>query len=130
MTIQKKILHEDLDKLSDEFPNQVFIFGNGPDEYLERPLNYWGKGITFVSIQDYQLWLKGESVLFSKTFAPKSNIQNRREIWISGGISKNSGDNVDYASIKYALSNDDELSLDGFKLVKQYKTLNLFEKEE
>lgn len=124
----KTELYKDLDILINEYPDEVFIVGNSPDDYLDTFLDYWGDGITFVSIQDYQLWQNQESVLFTKTYAPKSNIQNRREIWLSGGISKNSGDNTDYASIKYAICKENTLDIEGFKFVKKYKTFTLFEK--
>ena len=56
---------------------------------------YWGNNVTeFVSIQDYGLFKKNETVIFEKTFIPKVNIADRRQIWISAGINKNSNDNT------------------------------------
>jgi len=120
----------DLDQISKEYPNETFIVGNEPDDYQLLADLYWGKDVReFVSIQDYNLYLQNSSTLIEREFrsGPK-NIYGRREIWIKGGIGKPLNDPTDYASIKYAISLDENLSLDGFGLIKRYDYLSLYKK--
>ena len=76
------------------------------------------------------LEMSGEKVIFEKEFHPYPNIDERREIWIKGGISKTTNDKTDYNSVKYAISDKKEIDLNGFKLVKSYNLLNVFEKQK
>jgi hypothetical protein len=128
-SFEKEVISEDLIKISKDFPNQTFIVGDYDDYYSILAEAYWGEEIEeFVSIQDYNLFLKNETVIFEKEFHPIPTIKERREIWLAGGISKGSKDTTDYNRINYAISSKTEMDLKGFNLVKSYKTLNVFEK--
>ena len=124
-----RFIEEDLNNIAKDFPNEYFVVGNNPDYYAKLARIYWGRDIQeFVSIEDYELFLKNETILFEKEFHPISNIEDRREIWIKGGISKSTVDSTPYNEIKYAISNEPEINLNGFKLLNSYKELNVFEK--
>jgi hypothetical protein len=73
--------------------------------------------------------LDGESTLFSKEITSKSTVQNRREIWIEGGIRKNSNDMTDYESIDLAIGVNEPVSLENFELTKKYNILFVSQKE-
>ncbi|MDD5193394.1 MAG: hypothetical protein PHF67_02295 [Candidatus Nanoarchaeia archaeon] len=123
----QETLQEDLLRLSEDFPNQTFLVGNNPDDYQILADLYWGKGISeFVSIQDYNLWFSNNTVLFQKKFMPAPNIEDRRQIWIIGGMSKNEKDPTDYKNIKYAITINQPLKIEGFKFIKKYEFLNLY----
>ncbi len=120
----------DLNALAKEFPKETFIVGNDPDSYITPALLYWGNDVKeWVSIQDYELYLKNQAVLFSKTYAPQPNIADRRVVWIAGGISKNQVDDTDYAAIKYAITTQPNIPLDNFIFKKRYDLLYLYEKK-
>ncbi|MFH1431155.1 MAG: hypothetical protein ABIG37_01665 [Nanoarchaeota archaeon] len=124
-------LNEDIIAIAKDYPAQIFIVGNSPDDYQTLAHVYWEKNIKeFVSIQDYRLFLQDSSLIFKKTICSNSKIQNRREICISAYLERLSDnkDNTDYSSIKYAISLQDNLDLDNFKLIKKYHILSLFEK--
>ncbi|MBS3098795.1 hypothetical protein J4462_01135 [Candidatus Pacearchaeota archaeon] len=122
-------IKDDLEEITDEYPDEVFLVGPHPDSYQVLADTYWGDHVKeFVSVQDYELWLNNESVLFEKKFMPVPKISDRRRIWFVGGISKNENDKTDYASIKYALSLNENLNLDGFKEIKKYRILTLWQK--
>ncbi len=124
------LISQDLEEIEKEFPEESFIVGNTDDSYNSLARFYWGTGIKeFISIQDYNLWLDNETDLFKKRFAFLSNIEDRRYIWIEAGISKNPVDTTNYESLKYALSMDEKLDLNRFKLIKKYDLLYLWEKE-
>ena len=72
--------------------------------------------------------MNNESLLYERTFSPEQRPDIRREFWISIGMGKNQNDLVDYDSIKYAISLEEDLNLEGFKFTKSYSKLNLFEK--
>ncbi len=125
---QEKI-QQDLDSIANDFPNQKFIVGNKPDDYQYLAHLYWGNKIKeFISIQDYKLWLNNETIIFEKQFHPKTNINNRREIWIKGGLSLSEKNTDNYSDINYAISSETQINLKNFKLIKSYKTLNVFHK--
>jgi hypothetical protein len=129
-TFSEDIIKKDLDKISKDYPNEMFLVGNAPDDYQSLAMIYSGDEIReFVSIQDYNLFLENESNLFEKEFRPISNINNRREFWISGGIGKPIDDSTDYESIEYAISLEGNLVLGDFKLIEEYSILRLFKKE-
>lgn len=129
---EKVIFREDLHKIASDYPGQIFIVGNEPDDYGTLAVLYWGDQIKeFVSIQDYKLYLDNTNILVEREFRYPPNInEKRREIWIKGGIGKPLDDPTDYESIKYAISLEDDLDLKGFKLIKKYKILKLFKKME
>lgn len=123
------LITQDLKELTSEHPGEIFVVGPEPDDYTKLAFNYWGKDVgEFVSVQDYQLALKNETVIFKKRFESSSKIQNRRQIWIEGGISRNPDDKTDHGSINYAISVDKNLNLPNFRLVKELRVLSLFEK--
>ncbi|MEK6933966.1 MAG: hypothetical protein AABW75_03760 [Nanoarchaeota archaeon] len=123
------LIIEDLLKLEKEFPNEIFIVGNKPDDYQILADLYWNKEIKeFVSIQDYSLWKKNESIIFKKEFSPLLNIPERRQIWIEGGIKKNENDHTNYKDINYALSIGEPIKLEGFNIVKRYNQLYISKK--
>ena len=126
---QEEILIQDLREISMDFPNEVFIVGNQADSYSLLAMIYWGDDIReFVSIEDYSLSLENKSDIFSKKIYFTPNIAERREIWIGGGIGKNSNDDTNYSSIRFAISDEDNISLQNFRLVKEYEKLSVFEK--
>jgi hypothetical protein len=45
-------------------------------------------------------------------------------------LRKTIADNTDYQSINHAISLEDSLDLDNFKLLKKYQVLSVFKKEE
>lgn len=128
---QDKLILEGLKEIVEAYPNSVFVIGNAPDDYAYLANIYSGNGVKeFVSIQDYELYLNNESVLFEKKIILRPKIRDRREIWIGGGMNKNMNDDTDYGSIKLALGLNEPIKLDNFKLVKKYGLLYLSEKTE
>lgn len=126
----KEIL-ESINLISREFPNSSFVVGNNNDDYRKLASEYWGKGVKeFVSIEDYNLYLKNESVIFQKFYMPQPTIGDRRQVWISAGINKNKEDKTDYNSIQYAIGLNEPIQLNEFKFIKQYGSLYLSKKEE
>lgn len=124
-TIQK-----DLKEIAEDFPNQEFIVGNQPDDYQRLAHLYWDNKIKeFISIQDYELFLKNETTISGKTLCSESKIQNRRDICITIELKKALIDKTDYKNVKYAISLDKNFSLEGFDFIKKYKILSVFEKQ-
>ena len=124
------LIAEDLEKITSEYPDEIFLVGNDGEEYAGLAHIYWGDDVKeFVSMQDYNLYLKNDSTLFEKkiTFAPR--IQDRRQIWIGGGLEKNENDATNYTEIKYGIGVGEPLKAEGFELVKSYKILYLSEKD-
>ena len=126
---ENKLILQDLNQIEKEYPNQVFLVGNNPDDYEILAFLYWGNKVKeFVSIQDYQLNLQGKEILFFKTIESSPKIKDRRQIFISGGIKKSSIDNINYDSIKLAISLEKPLDLEGFEFIKKYNILYLYQK--
>jgi hypothetical protein len=124
------VILSDLKRITSELPNETFIVGNGNDDFQKLSHLYWGNNINeFVSIEDYNLFLNNQTVLFEKNFTPVPNIQDRRQIWISGGISKNENDNTDYSSINYGISFGEPLNLENFSVIRKYGLLYLNQKD-
>lgn len=120
---------KDLSQIARDYPDQVFVVGNENDNYRILAHLYWGKDIKeFISIEDYNLYLQNKSVIASKEVSSNASPEYRREIFLVVGIRKNSNDNTSYNSIKYAISFEDNIDLDGFNLVKRYDKLYLWEK--
>ena len=127
----RDLISLDLNNIAKDYPNQIFVVGNTADFYRILANIYWGDKVKeFVSIEDYSLYLKNDSIISKREFCSDLNIKERRDICISVWIEKNSKDNTDYNSIKYAISEDSFLSLPNFTLIKKYKTLSLFEKNQ
>jgi len=124
---QGDLIAEDLNEIGKEYKGESFIVGNNNDNYRTLAHFYWEDEIKeFISIEDYNLFLKGENKIASKRIGSDSPPNIRREIWIEVGMGKNSNDKTDYENIKYGLSSDEQMN--GFKLVKEYKVLNLFKR--
>ena len=122
---------EDLNKISNDYPNEAFVVGNNPDDYQLLAYYYWGDKIKeFVSIQDYQLYLENQTSLFEKEIRFIPNIQDRRQIWIGGGIEKSQNDNTNYPDIQYAIGLGKPVNLENFKLIKQDVLLYVSKKSE
>jgi len=123
------ILLEDLEEIQEDYPGQVFVVGNLPDDYQKLAHIYWGGGIQeFISIQDYRLYMDGESVIAGKTLCSSSKTWNRRDICITIDLTKTLDDQTDYDSIIYGISLEKDLDINGFELAKEYKLLSVFEK--
>lgn len=131
LTIQnnQEIVLNDLNLIINKHPDQTFLVGPYPDHYQYISHFYWGDKVKeFVSIQDYELWQEDSQDLFKKTFMPVPNIPTRRQIWISGGMSKNFNDKTDYSNIKFAIGVGETLNIKDFNLVQKYNKLYLYEK--
>lgn len=126
---EKDIIRSDLEKIATEFPNELIVIGNSPDNYRILANFYWGNNIKeFVSIEDYQLHFRGNPTVAEKDLCSNVRIKERRDICMSIWIRKAFNDETDYESIKYAISFDDELDLENFELVRKYEKLSLLEK--
>ncbi len=125
-----EMITEDLHDISEEYPDATLVVGNKPDDYQLLAHLYWGSRIKeFVSVQDYELALRNQSVLFEKRFMPAPNIAERRQIWIIGGIGKNLDDPTDYQRITLGIGVGEPLQLNGFTLVKRYRYLYLSKRD-
>jgi uncharacterized membrane protein len=121
------ILKEDLKKIGSEYSGEIFLVGNKPDSYSDLAELYWGSRIKeLVSIQDYNL--KENPIISQKEICTNTRINSRRDICNLIYIRKSFNDKTDYNSIKYAISEEENLNLEGFKLIKKYKLLFIFEK--
>ena len=121
-TFVEDLIREDLRDITARYPNEVFVVGNHPDSYQTLAHAYWGNNIKeFISIQDYEIYLSGNEVIFEKILKPTSNIKNRREIWIGGGMNKRES-GIDYSSIRYLITLEDNSNLENFQLIVKYKT--------
>lgn len=126
---RQEMIEKDLERIVEKYPNEIFLVGNNIDEYAGLARVYWGDDVKeFVSIEDYMLHFKKDATLFEKKikFVPK--IQDRRQIWIGGGLEKNENDATNYTEIKYGIGVGEPLNAEGFELVKSYKILYLSEK--
>lgn len=123
------LIVNDLKQISSEYPNAVFLVGNTADYYAVLASDYFEGNIKeFVSLQDYEMYFKNESIFFSKRLESKPTIPERRIIWIEGGISKNLNDNTNYKNIVLGIGVDEPLNETGFSLVKKYNILYLSKK--
>ena len=120
---------EDLDNLIRKYPNEIFIVGNAPDDYAFLARNYWGSEVEeFVSIQDYNAWKSGELILLEKEFKPIAKIDERRQIFLSGGIQVNENDKTNYSEINYGVGVGKALDVEGFEFVDRFGGLYLSER--
>ena len=122
-------INDNLEKIVKEYPDQMFIVGNTPDDYQTLANIYWGHEVKeFVSIQDYELWLNNQTTIFEKKIMPQPNINDRRTIWIAGGLSANAASFRDYDKIVYAISINEPLNMEGvnFSLLGNYGPLYLY----
>jgi hypothetical protein len=123
------LLEEDLNSISRDYPDETFLVGNGPDDYAVLAHFYWGKNIKeFVSVQDYDLFIKNESILYKKRFEPLPIIPERRQFWVEGGLQKSHNDPTNYTSIEYGIGLGEPLKTKGFNIVKKYGLLYVSKK--
>jgi len=126
---QRVLIEQDLENITNEFQNKVFIVGNEDDDYQKLAHIYWGEKVKeFVSIQDYRLFLNNQTVLFEKEFMPIPNIRDRRQIWLAGGINKNKNDDTNYTGINFGIGMNEPINLEDFSVVKKYNILYLSER--
>jgi len=126
---RQDLISQDLDKITSQYPNEIFVVGNRIDSYQALADVYWGEDVEeFVSIQDYKLELLEDNTIISREFCSNTNIRNRRDLCFSASIVKKISDPTDYDSIQYAISEESELDLEDFILVKKYSYLSLFQK--
>ncbi len=124
-----QIIQEDLSLIGKEFPHEVFVVGNGRDDYKELAHLYWGDEIEeLISIEDYYLFKNNTNIIADKRIGSDASSRFRTEMWIEVVLTKNSNDNTDYESINYAISLDKELNIEGFELIKRYKALSIYRK--
>jgi succinate dehydrogenase hydrophobic anchor subunit len=128
-TFPSQEMESNLNSIADLYPNQTFIVGIRPDDFQNLAHFYWGNQINeFVSIQDYEMYIKNETTLFQKTLMPAPRINDRRQIWISGGMSINANDKTDYGNITLAIGYLEPVNLQNFRLVNQFGNLYLSKK--
>ena len=125
-------IQNDLAIIEKEIPNQEFIVFGERDDYRELAHYYWGDGIKkFISIEDYELFLKGEDTIASKEISSNAPSDFRRELFFEIGLRKNKNDDTDYENLGYGLilndRNESEIP-DEFVLDKEYSVLKLFKK--
>jgi hypothetical protein len=119
-----ELIKKDLDKISLKYPNETFVVGNLQDDYSVLAHYYWVKDIKeFVSIQDYNLWIENKSVIYEQKIIFQPKIEDRREIWLAGGINKNHKDATEYDSICYGIGLGEPLELGGFYLIENHSVL-------
>lgn len=119
-------LEKSLKIITERYPNESFVVGNADDDYQTLAHFYWGAGVKeFVSIQDYFLYLDNDTELFKKEFSPVPNIKERRQIWIAGGIRKNSVDDTDYSKVVYGIGIGSPVNISGFEVIEEHKPLYL-----
>ena len=127
--LSEEIIKNDLKEITKNYPNEIFVVGNDVDKYQILASLYWGTEVKeFVSIQDYNLFLENNDLLYEKkiTFTPR--ISNRREIWIAGGMNKNSLDNTEYETINYGIGFGGPIEIEDFVVIKKYDNLYLSKK--
>ena len=125
---ERDIIKEDINKIAQEYPNQAFVVGNNNDNYRVLANLYWGNNVReFVSIEDYKLNISQDEVA-KKEFCTNVKIRERRDFCFSASIRKAFNDDTDYNSIKYVISFDDDLDIEGFKFVRKYEKLSVFQK--
>jgi len=126
---KEDIIKEDINLIVKEYPYQTFVVGNRFDDYNIPAELYWGEKVKeFISIQDYQLFMKNESSIFKQTICSKSKGWWRRDLCFTIDLRKTINDQTDYSSIRYAISLDKTLDLENFELIKEYEILTLYKK--
>jgi hypothetical protein len=127
----KNILSSDLNEISKEFSGESFIVEGSADSYSTLARYYWGEEIKeFVSSQDYKAWLNKEPELFEKVWKPIPKINERRQIWVAGGVSVNQNDETEYEKLKYVITFAGMNQTENLKLLREYKELSVWEKTQ
>lgn len=126
-----KLIQSDLASISKEFPNEIFLVGNKNDDYRQLAHYYWGDKVKeFVSIEDYLLAMNNQTDIAGKRIGSHSSPNQRRDVWIEVGLSRNSKDSTNYKGINYAMGLNEPANLEGFELVKKYDILYLSKRIE
>jgi len=126
-----ELVKEDLNEIIKDYPNEIFVIGNKAEDYRFLAYLYWGENVKeFVSIQDYNLYLKNDTTLFEKKikFIPK--IKDRRQIWLAGGMDKNENDETEYEKITLGIGVEEPIEIEGFEPIKKFNSLYLSEKKD
>lgn len=122
---ETSLLQADLREIGKDYPNQKLLVIGHADYYQKLAHIYWGSDIDeFVSVQDYELWRKNETTLFEKRLEFYPRINDRRAIWVGGGIMRNTANEADYPNIRYALSLDNS-TYSGFSEERKYSVITL-----
>jgi len=121
-----ELINQDIEEIISKYPNEVFVVGDKPDYYQSLAHIYWGDKVKeFVSIEDYNLVMNNQTTIFSKKFSSSSNIRDRRQFWIQGGLDKNPIDDTDYERIEFGIGVDEPIEIEGFEFVEKYNQLYL-----
>ena len=119
-----------LEDIIENHPNETFIVGNAVDDYAFLARSYWGEDVVeFVSIQDYGAWSSNNLILLEKEWKLNPRINERRQIFVSGGIQVNENDLTDYENIRYAIGIKNPVVLDGFEAIARSGVLFVSEKK-
>ncbi|MBS3072820.1 hypothetical protein J4477_03245 [Candidatus Pacearchaeota archaeon] len=132
-SFEPDLIKTDLNQITKDYPSEELYLVLGiPDYYQKLAHIYWGDKIKeFVSIQDYSMYYLNLTDIFSKKLIFLPKINERRYIWIGGGIGKNPNDLTNYSEIDYALSFKEENLTDvpkGFEKIKDYSILSVWNK--
>ena len=73
--------------------------------------------------------MNNQTILFEKELHPIPNINERREIFIIGGLSKKTNDKTNYNDLNYAIGLGEEVQIEGFVLDKKYDYLYVSKKQ-
>ena len=131
ISLENRFERDDIYQIANEYPDEAFVVGNSFDSYRVLANIYFGDNVKeFVSIEDYRLNLSEENVVAQREICTNVKVNERRDFCFSIWIRKAFNDDTDYESIKYGISEVDNLDIPGFILVKKYRTLSLFEKTD
>jgi len=129
--VERNLVSQDLINIAKEYPNENFVVGDRRDNFQPLARLYWGSDIKeLISIQDYRLFLEDDATIASKKLCSSSMEWNRRDVCMEIELRKTINDKTDYESIKYAISLEGNLDLEGFEFVKKYQRLSLYEKTD
>ncbi len=125
----REVIRGDLNRIAHDYPHEIFVVGDGRDDYKELAHLYWGDDIReFISIEDYKLFLVRDDTIATQRITSRADPRFRIELWIEVGLRKNSRDDTDYESLRYGIGFNDSIDLPDYRLVKKYKVLSVFEK--
>jgi len=134
VVFESELIKNDLEKITQDYSGTDTFLVLGISDYYQKIAHiYWGNKIReFVSIQDFTLYYNNSTDIFSKKIVFIPRINERRTIWIGGGIGKNPNDLTNYSQINYALSFKNENPSEipsGFEKIKDYKILSVWNKK-
>lgn len=101
----KKELIDSLVKIEEKYPGERFVVGPYQDSYADLARHYKGeKIIEFISIQDYDAWRSKDYTIFEKRIYSTSNFNDRRIVWIGGGMEISNKNKERFDEINYLIS--------------------------